>query len=391
MPGRESVGVRKPCPSGGLRSDDDPAPSGRFGPGERPAAAPPRAAGTYGAGRGRLRTAPAVSASSCLEPDRDRVEASRYVVTLLGPRVEGRHVERVRDVLAGLGLRVERVAPLSGRSPEEPSEAEVEGERCRALELAAGGAMPDAGRLRGAIRSAFEEERVDASVQRDDRWRRRRRLACLDMDSTLIDVEVIDELARAAGAEREVAAITDAAMRGEIEFRGALRARLERVAGLPVEEMEAVARRLPLAPGAGRLLAALDRHGWRIAVVSGGFGWFVRRVAERFGFRFDHVHAHELVLRNGRLTGEIEGEVIDGAGKAAFVRGVAAREGLSREQVVAAGDGANDLRMLREAGLGVAFRPRPILRAGADHVIENFGLDGILYLLGMNDRDVDGA
>ena len=330
------------------------------------------------------------------------METSRYVLTLLGPNVEGRHVERARDVLSGLGLCVERVTPLSGRAPDDPappdqssagSPASSAGDgRCRALELLAGGAAAaDLGRLRGRVRSAFEGEGVDAAVQRDDRWRRRRRLACLDMDSTLIDAEVIDELARAAGAEREVAAVTEAAMRGEIGFGGALRARLERIAGLPVEEMEAVARRLPLAPGAGRLLAALERNGFRIAVVSGGFGWFIRRVAERFGLRFDHVCAHELVLRDGRLTGEIEGEVIDGAAKAAFVRQLAAREGLVLDQVAAAGDGANDLEMLRVAGLGVAFRPRPILRARADHVIEHFGLDGILYLLGMNDRDVDGA
>ncbi len=333
------------------------------------------------------------------------METSRYVLTLLGPNVEGRHVERARDVLSGLGLRVERVASLSGRSPDDPPDdppgesldgSPTSGEddgRCRALELLAGGAAmaADLGRLRARVRSAFEGEGVDAAVQRDDHWRRRRRLACLDMDSTLIDAEVIDELARAAGAEREVAAVTEAAMRGEIGFAEALRARLERIAGLPVEEMEAVARRLPLVPGAGRLLAALDRNGYRTAVVSGGFGWFIRRVAERFGLRFDHVHAHELVLRDGRLTGEIEGEVIDGAGKAAFVRRIAAREGLVPEQVAAAGDGANDLEMLRAAGLGVAFRPRPILRARADHVIEHFGLDGILYLLGMNDRDIDGA
>ena len=329
------------------------------------------------------------------------METSRYVLTLLGPNVEGRHVERARDVLAGLGLRVERVTSLSGRAPDDPappdqssagSPAPGAGDgRCRAIEFLAGGAAADLGRLRGRVRSAFEGEGVDASVQRDDRWRRRRRLACLDMDSTLIDAEVIDELARAAGTEREVAAVTEAAMRGEIGFGGALRARLERIAGLPVEEMEAVARRLPLAPGAGRLLAALERNGFRIAVVSGGFGWFIRRVSERFGLRFDHVRAHELVLRDGRLTGEIEGEVVDGAAKAAFVRRLAAREGLVPDQVVAAGDGANDLEMLRAAGLGVAFRPRPILRARADHVIEHFGLDGILYLLGMNDRDVDGA
>ena len=316
----------------------------------------------------------------------------RYAITLLGPSIEGGHVARADEALSRAGGRIEGTRCLSGRWPGGPpthGPREVEG--CRVLEIAAIGPMQDVARFRGGVRAAFEGAGVDACVQHADGSRRGRRLVCLDMDSTLVDAEGIDELARAAGAEREVAAITDAAMRGEIEFRGAFRARLERVAGLPVETLEDIARRLPLAPGAGRLLAALDRHGYRIAVVSGGFGWFARRLAERFGFRFDHVRAHELVIRDGRLTGEIEGDVIDGAAKAAFVRETAAREGLAREEVVAVGDGANDVEMLRAAGLGVAFRPRPILRARADHVIENFGLDGILYLLGMNDRDIDGT
>ncbi len=321
------------------------------------------------------------------------METSRTVLTLLGPNLDGRHTDRAHEVLSGFGLRAARIAPLSGPLPGGAPGPSFPGDgaRCRALDLVAAGPRPDLGALRGAVRSAFEGMGVDAAVQRDDRWRRRRRLVCLDMDSTLVDAEVVDELALAMGAEREVAAITDAAMRGEIEFRGAFLARLERIAGLPLEALEPIARRLPLAPGAKRLLAALARHGYRVAVVSGGFAWFARRVAERFGFRFDHVHAHELVVRNGRLTGEIEGEVIDGAAKAAFVRATAAREGLDAEEVVAAGDGANDLEMLRAAGLGVAFRPRPALRAGADHVIENFGLDGILYLLGMDDRDINGT
>ena len=326
--------------------------------------------------------------------ERPSAETFRYAVTLLGPSVDVRHLERVRDVLSSLGLRAECTSPLSGRLPggaAAPEPLPKGPGPCRALEIAALGPVPDVIRIRGMLRSAFAGSGIDVAVQRDDRWRRRRRLVCLDMDSTLIDAEVIDELARAAGAEREVAAVTDAAMRGEIEFPAALRARLARIAGLRVETMEAVARRLPLAPGAGRLLAALDRHGCRIAIVSGGFAWFARRVAERFGLRFDHVHAHELVFRNGRLTGEIEGDVIDGAAKADFVRRVAEREGFVREQIVAAGDGANDVEMLRAAGLGAAFRPRPVLRARADHVLENFGIDGILYLLGMNDRDIDGT
>ena len=315
----------------------------------------------------------------------------RYAITLLGPSIEGGHFARAEEVLSRAGVRIEGAKCLSGRWPGDPPAPGPEGEGCRALDIVASGPTRDSARLRDAVRSAFEGARVDACVQREDGSRRGRRLVCLDMDSTLVDAEGIDELARAAGAEREVAAITDAAMRGEIEFRGAFRARLERVAGLPVETLEDIARRLPLAPGAERLLAALDRHGYRIAVVSGGFAWFARRLAERFGFRFDHVRAHELAIRDGRLTGEVEGDVIDGAAKAAFVRETAAREGLAREEVVAVGDGANDVEMLRAAGLGVAFRPRPILRERADHVIENFGLDGILYLLGMNDRDIDGT
>lgn len=315
----------------------------------------------------------------------------RYAITLLGPSIEGGHVARAEEVLARAGLRIEGTKCLSGRWPGDPPAPGPEGEGCRALDIVASGSIRDGARLRGAVRSAFEGVRVDACVQSEDGSRRGRRLVCLDMDSTLVDAEGIDELARAAGAEREVAAITDAAMRGEIEFRCALRARLQRIAGLPVEALEEIARRLPLAPGAGRLLAALDRHGYRIAVVSGGFAWFARRLAERFGFRLDHVQAHELAIRDGRLTGEIEGDVIDGAAKAAFVRETAAREGLARKELVAVGDGANDVEMLRAAGLGVGFRPRPILRERADHVIENFGLDGILYLLGMNDRDIEGT
>ena len=336
-------------------------------------------------------------------------ETCRYAITLLGRRIGGEEIARAVDALTLLGLRVESTERLSVQPPGDPSArapattpappskpevapaTEPETESCRAIEVLAVGPSPDVRGLRAAVRSAFEGLGVDAVVQPDDVWRRRRRLVCLDMDSTLVDAEGIDELARAAGVEREVAAITDATMRGQIEFRGALRARLERIAGLPVEALEEIACRLPLAPGVERLLATLARHGYRIAVVSGGFAWFARRLAERFGFRFDHVHAHELVVRNGRLTGEIEGDVIDGAAKAGFVRETAAREGLAAEEVVAAGDGANDLEMLRAAGLGVAFRPRPILRAQAEHVIENFGLDGILYLLGMNDRDINGT
>ena len=335
------------------------------------------------------------------------MEISRYALILLGPSIEAAHVERAAEALAGLGLAVERMEALSGRPPDGTAKHPGGPGLCRALALSARGAVSDGAgvpasggeapvvRLRRAVRAAFEGVGVDGAVLPGGDWRRPRGLVCFDMDSTLVEAEVIDELARAAGAGREVAAITDAAMRGEIEFRAAFRARLRRLAGLPVEALEEVAGRLTPTPGAERLLAALHRpgSGCRTAVVSGGFAWFARHLARRLGFRFGYVCAHELVVRDGRLTGEIEGEVIDGAAKAACVRRIAAHEGLALDRVAAAGDGANDVEMLRTAGLGVAFRPRPVLRAEADHVhvIDHFGLDGILYLLGMNDRDVDGA
>ncbi len=320
----------------------------------------------------------------------------RYAVTLLGPRVEDGHAARAADELARLGLRVEGVERLSsgGAVPAAAADAHT-----AAVEIAVrGGAAedprrrPDAGGLRRALRGVLPEaEGVDVVVQRAGRRRRDRRLVCLDMDSTLVDAEVIDELARAAGAGEEVAALTAAAMRGEIDFPTAFRARIGRLAGLRAEVFEEVARGLRLTPGAARLVTALGRSGRRVAVVSGGFAWAVRRVGERFGLCFDHVLAHELVLREGRLTGGIEGEVIDGRAKAAFVRAAAAREGLARGQVAAAGDGANDLEMLRAAGLGVAFRAHPALRERAQHVLDHAGLDGILYLLGMRDREIDGT
>ena len=338
------------------------------------------------------------------------MEVSRYVLILLGPSIEAAHVGRGVDVLTGSGLVVERTEGLSGRPPPVAGEAGKTRDPgcCKALALVAreaacagGGPARAAGgveaviRLRRALRAAFEGAGVDAAVLPGGDWRRPCGLVCFDMDSTLVEAEVIDELAGEAGVGEEVAAITDAAMRGEIEFRAAFRARLRRLAGLPVEVLEEVAGRLVLTPGAERLLAALHRpgSGYRTAVVSGGFAWFARHLARRLGFRFGHVCAHELVVREGRLTGEIEGDVIDGSAKAARVRRLAAHAGLTPDRVAAVGDGANDVEMLRTVGLGVAFRPRPVLRAEADrvHVIDHFGLDGILYLLGMNDRDVDGA
>ncbi len=228
---------------------------------------------------------------------------------------------------------------------------------------------------------------VDVSVQEDDIFRRNRRLVCFDMDSTLIQTEVIDELAAAAGVGAEVAAITESAMRGELDFQESFRRRMALLEGLDESVLAGIAERLPITEGADRLIATLKRLGYKVAILSGGFTYFAEHLQRRFGI--DYVHANRLEFRAGRLTGEVSGEIIDGARKAELLREIAAREGIRLEQVIAVGDGANDLPMLAIAGLGIAFHAKPIVTQQARHSIANVGLDGILYLLGMRDRDVE--
>lgn len=207
------------------------------------------------------------------------------------------------------------------------------------------------------------------------------------MDSTLIQTEVIDELAAAAGVGAEVAAITEAAMRGELDFKESFRRRMALLKGLDESVLAGIAERLPITEGADRLIATLKRLGYKVAILSGGFTYFAEHLQRRFGI--DYVHANRLEFRDGTLTGEVSGEIVDGARKAELLREIAAREGIRLEQVIAVGDGANDLPMLAIAGLGIAFHAKPIVTEQARHAIATVGLDAILYLLGMRDRDVE--
>lgn len=238
--------------------------------------------------------------------------------------------------------------------------------------------------LREAALALAAERPLDICLQREGPLRRHRRLAVFDMDSTLIEAEVIDELAGAAGVREAVSAVTERAMRGEIDFRESFRARLGTLRGLDSACLDGIAAGLRLVPGARQLVATLRTLGVHTAILSGGFDYFARDVQGRLGIH--EVHANRLALEDGVLTGEAVEPIVDGARKAALLRELAAREGLTPSHVLAVGDGANDLPMLGEAGLGVAFRAKPVVRAAAQQAINHFGLDCVLFLLGVPER-----
>lgn len=244
-------------------------------------------------------------------------------------------------------------------------------------------------KLRRGLREVCEGIGVDAVIQPDSMFRSRRRLVVFDMDSTIIEGEVIDALAKAAGVEAQVASLTERAMRGELDFRAALRERVAMLKGLDVKEMERIAGELQLTPGSRDLVTTLKRMGFKVALISGGFTFFTDRLKQELGF--DHTYANELVIRGGKLTGEVKEPIIDARRKAAIVRHIAKQEGLKPEEVVAVGDGANDAIMVRNAGLGIAFNAKDVLKRVADGSITKDNLRGLLYALGATDQDLAPA
>ncbi len=309
----------------------------------------------------------------------------RHIMTLIGRDLRARHLEGLGTIATRHGLNIDNITRLSGRVSLEHPDPELRS----CVELSLRGTPDDASALRRELLDLAQTLEVDIAFQVDDVYRRNRRLIAFDMDSTLIQTEVIDELAEAAGVGREVAAITEAAMNGELDFSESLRRRVGLLQGLDAKVLGEIAARLPITPGAERLIRTLRSLDYRTAILSGGFSFFGEELKRRLGI--DFMFANELEIEGGRLTGRVRGEIVDGARKAALLRQLAEQEGLRLEQTIAVGDGANDLPMLDAAGLGIAFHAKPRVRASAEQAISNLGLDGILYLIGMSDREVQQA
>ncbi len=307
---------------------------------------------------------------------------SRYIVTLLANGIGADQLASVTGIIGQHGLNIDSVRRLSGRVPLDgfarPARASVE--------MSVRGPRSDQRELKEALFLAAGELTFDFSVQEDSVYRRNRRLVVFDMDSTLIKAEVIDELAARHGVGTEVAAITTAAMDGALDFEESLRRRVRLLEGLPERVLAEVAAAVPVTDGAHRLINSLRHFGYRTAIVSGGFDYVGRRLQEVLGI--DHVFANTLEVSDGRLTGDVTGNVIDARGKARILEDLCGRENISLQQAIAIGDGANDLPMLTTAGLGVAFHAKPAVRESAGHAISNFGLDSVLYLLGFSDSEI---
>ncbi|HWB15359.1 MAG TPA: phosphoserine phosphatase SerB [Vicinamibacterales bacterium] len=309
----------------------------------------------------------------------------RFILTLLARQLMAEHIAAVSRLLAEQGMNIDVITRLSGRPPHEDRADTVSPQRA-CVEFSVRGQPRDEAVLREELMAVTRRLPIDLSWQRDDVYRRTRRLVAFDMDSTLIQHEVIDELAKEAGSGPEVAAITEAAMHGEIAFDESLRRRVATLAGLPASVLPAIAARLTLSEGAERLVASLKSFGYKTAIISGGFSYFGKDLQRRIGI--DHVCANELEIVDGVLTGRVAGPIINAQRKAELLREIASKEGIALEQTIAVGDGANDLPMLGAAGLGIAFRAKPIVAQSARHHISQLGLDGILYLLGVRDREL---
>lgn len=309
---------------------------------------------------------------------------TRWIITLLGRSLSAKHIAAVSQVVAEQHLNIDSIRRLTGRMPLDERESPTS-KSC--VEMSVRGNPDNVEDMQKEFMRIASENKVDISLQQDNMYRRCRRLVCFDMDSTLIGTEVIDELADRAGVGEQVRAITESAMRGEIDFNESFTRRVALLKGLDVSVMQDIAENLPITEGVDRMMTVLKRAGYKTAILSGGFTYFGNYLKQRFGF--DYVYANDLEIVDGKLTGRHKGEIVDGRRKAELLRLLAQFENVNIQQTIAVGDGANDLPMLGTAGLGIAFHAKPKVKATAGQSLSTIGLDGILYFLGFKDSFIE--
>ena len=305
---------------------------------------------------------------------------NRYILTIIGRHLNARQISTAAFVIKEQGLNIDSIVRLTGRQSIKHPERNVRA----CIEFSLRGTPIDINDMRSQLMQLSSEMEFDFSLQRDNMFRRMRRLICFDMDSTLIQTECIDELAMRAGVGDQVKAITERAMRGEIDFKESFKERVALLKGLDVSVMQDIAEKLPITEGVDRLMSVLKRYGYKIAILSGGFTFFGEYLQRKYGI--DYMYANELEIDdNGKLTGNYVGEIVDGHRKAELLKLIAQVEKVNLAQTIAVGDGANDLPMISEAGLGIAFHAKPRVQANAKQSINTIGLDGVLYFLGFKD------
>ena len=305
---------------------------------------------------------------------------NRYILTIIGRQLAAKQIASATQIIAAQGLNIDSILRLTGRQSILNPEKNVRA----CIEFSLRGTPESNGQMQEQLMKMSADMGIDFSFQRDDMYRRMRRLICFDMDSTLIQTECIDELAERAGVGDQVREITERAMRGEIDFQESFTERVKLLKGLDEHVMQDIAEHLPITEGTDRLMSVLKTCGYKIAILSGGFTYFGEYLQRRYGI--DYVYANELEIdENGKLTGNYLGEIVDGHRKAELLKLIAQVEKVNLAQTIAVGDGANDLPMISEAGLGIAFHAKPRVVANAKQSINNIGLDGILYFLGFKD------
>ena len=308
---------------------------------------------------------------------------NRYIITILGRRLTAKQIAAATKIIADQGLNIDSIKRLTGRVPLDEEKASVRA----CIEFSVRGTLKNRVEMQRSLMKLSSEMGMDFSLQLDNMYRRMRRLICFDMDSTLIQTECIDELAERAGVGEQVRAITERAMRGEIDFKESFTERVALLKGLDESVMKEIAENLPITEGVERLMFVLKHYGYKIAILSGGFTYFGEHLKRKFGI--DYVYANELEIEDGKLTGRYLGEIVDGKRKAELLRLLAQVEKVDIAQTIAVGDGANDLPMLSTAGLGIAFHAKPKVVENAEQSINTIGLDGVLYFLGFKDSYLD--